>query len=224
MISRFQCIPLACGLLLLVSCGEKSSRAKNPGPADLTLDSSSAKKPDGPKGVRLGSKEGRFSIYFPEGFTTPMQDTMEMETPAGKLPVTLYMAQQDTTSAYIVAYSDYPGHAFDAGVEAMLNSAPEAALKTYNGIVEKRSNVTLNGHTGRSLVFRGTVENRTVFGRADYFIVKPRIYEILFLTSDSARVTSPEITAGFNSFTFERDTTAAATADSTKADSAKAPK
>ena len=210
MFTRSISIPLLCVLAItLVCCGDKSSRGKTPGTAGLKLDSSAAtRKPEEPKGIRLGSKEGRFSIYFPEGFSTPEQKTMEMETPAGKLPVTLYMAQQDSTSAYIVAYSDYPERAFDAGIEAMLNSAPESALRTYNGTVEKQSDLSLNGHAGRSLVFRGTAENRPVFGRADYYIVKPRIYEILFLTSDSTRVTAPQITTTLSTFGFEEDSTA----------------
>src|SRR5438128_295113 len=121
MFIRTVSIPFVLGLglaLVIVACGDKSSRDKAPAPGAIKLDTAKATRmPEEPKGVRLGAREGRFSIYFPEGFTTPEQKTMEMETPAGKLPVTLYMAQQDSTSAYIVAYSDYPERAFDAGIE-----------------------------------------------------------------------------------------------------------
>jgi hypothetical protein len=212
MFIRTVSIPLVLGLaLVIVACGDKSSRGKAPASGAAKLDTAAAaRKPEEPKGVRLGAKEGRFSIYFPEGFSTPEQKTMEMETPAGKLPVTLYMAQQDSTSAYIVAYSDYPDRAFDAGIEAMLNSAPESALRTYNGTVEKRTDVMLDGHAGRSLIFRGTAESRPVYGRADYYIVKPRIYEILFLSSDSTMVNTPRIASTFNTFAIKADSALAA--------------
>jgi len=202
---------------MIAACGDKSQDTK-PGDTSAATGTGSTQPPEG---VDLGSSQGRFNVKFPPGFTNPQEGTKEVETPAGKLMMTIYTSAQDTTSAYMVAYLDYPEEAFNAGIEAMLDGAREGALKNMSATLEKQESVTLSGHPGRSMTFNGTSQGRPVYGRIDYYIAKPRLYQILFLTSNKEQVSSPEITACFSSFAINADSAqgSASTSDSTKSES-----
>lgn len=215
MVGRIIQFSLICALGLFVAACQGKSPDSRPRDTSASVDSGAKAAP--PVGVKLGSREGRFNVEFPPGFTNPEQRTVEVETPAGKLPMTLYTSSQDTSSAYMIAFLDYPLDAFQAGIEKMLDGAREGALKNMNATLEKQESVTLSGHPGRSITFKGTSQGKEVFGRIDYYIAKPRLYQILFLTSNKARVTTPEITKCFSSFTITADTTQAAAGDTTAA-------
>lgn len=203
MITRFMHIALICVVGLLVTTGDAM--------AQDTKSGTSGKKKGAAKkkttGVELNSQEGRFSVEFPAGFTDPAENVVEVEIPGGTLPMTMYTASKGATSAYLVAFLDYPEESFEQGIESMLDGAREGALKNMNATLESQKSITLNGHPGRSITFAGFSGEQRVYGRIDYFIAKPRLYQVLYLTSSKTKVNAPEITACFESFTIITDTT-----------------
>ncbi len=153
------------------------------------------------EGTLLESKEGRFSVRIPEGFSSPEESTMPLETAVGKLDMEVFTATQGESSVFMAAYIDYPESAFEAGIPAMLDGAREGALKNLHGKVLSQKSTSLLGHPGRSMKFVGKTGGMRVYGRVDYFIARPRLYQVLFLSSAKAMVEDPTVTAAFKTFT-----------------------
>ncbi len=125
---------------------------------------------------------------------------MPLETAVGKLDMKVFTATKGQGSVFMTAYIDYPENAFEAGTEKMLDGAREGALKNLNGKVDRQESVTLDGNPGRSMTFTGKTGGMDVYGRVDYYIVKPRLYQILFLSQDKAMVEDASITTAFGTF------------------------
>lgn len=153
------------------------------------------------EGTLLESEEGRFSVRIPVGFSSPEESTVPLETAVGKLDMKVFTAVKGAGAVIMAAYIDYPEEAFAAGTEKMLDGARDGALKNLNGKLSSQKSITLLGHPGRSITFSGTSAGTKLFGRVDYFIVKPRLYQLLYISQKKADVGTTAIKNAFSSFT-----------------------
>lgn len=193
------------GLAVAVAACGLGSKTDKPATSDVKSDStaapsSSAASSATTEPTELSSEGGRFSVTFPSGFSKAQESTMPLETAVGKLDMKVYTATKGQGSVFMAAYIDYPENAFAAGTEKMLDGAREGALKNLNGQVDHQEEVTLDGNPGRSMTFTGKTGGMDVYGRVDYYIVKPRLYQILFLSQDKAMVEDAGITEAFGTF------------------------
>ncbi|MBS1911721.1 MAG: hypothetical protein JST22_07030 [Bacteroidetes bacterium] len=151
-------------------------------------------------GTPFQSKDGRFSFTFPDGFSEPSPSTMPLETAVGNLKMKVFTSTKGSGSVFLAAYIDYPKKAFTEGTEVMLDGAENGAMENLGGTVDTKHSIAIDGNPGRSLVFHGNNKGTDIFGRVDYYIVKPRLYQILYLTDSQENLTDDNITNAFSSF------------------------
>lgn len=146
------------------------------------------------------SADGGFMVAFPTGYPSPQADSSEVPTQIGALTMHTFLTEQ-AGAACMVAYSDYPESAFEgANVKALLDSARNGALNNVRGKLIKQKKISINGHPGLSVYFRGKSGSTTIFGRFDYYIVAPRLYQIGFMALSQKEVDKPAVKAYFSSF------------------------
>jgi hypothetical protein len=197
----------------LVACGDKGksdgakdSTAGSSTGADTT--SSSTEASGGNPGEMVKSEAGGFTAQLPEGFPQANESTTKVPTAVGNLDMVTYMAT-NTNAACMIAYADYPSKAFaKTDLEVMLDSTRSGAMQKINGEVTKEEKITLNGHPGRSVYFSGSSSGQTLHGRFDYYIVKPRLYQVGYMSAEKGDLESPSVAAFFKSFALS-DTAAA---------------
>lgn len=153
------------------------------------------------EGRLIESKPGRFSMRLPEGFSEAEESTIPVETIVGNIDMEAYLSMRGEGSMFMAAYADYPDSAFNAGTEPILDGAREGALESLNGKIISSKNLSLLGYPGRSLTFRGRSAGMTVYGRIDYYLVRPRVYLVLYVDRRRGAVKDRKIAAAFNSFT-----------------------
>ncbi len=189
----------------LVACGDKGKTggAKDSTSAtssDTSSKSTSTEATGGNPGEMLKSEKGSFTAQFPEGFPTPTESSTKVPTAVGNLDMITYMSTS-TNAACMIAYADYPNKAFaGTNLETMLDSTRSGAMQKINGEVTKEEKITLNGHPGRSVYFSGSAGGQTIHGRFDYYIVKPRLFQVGYMSAEKADLESPSVAAFFKSF------------------------
>jgi len=146
------------------------------------------------------SEEGGFRVAFPSGFPDPNVDSKDVETKIGTIQMKTFLTEQPN-AACMVAYSDYPAESFEgASTQALLDSARNGALSNVGGKLIKQRNITINGYPGRSIYFRGKSGSSTVFGRFDYYLVQPRLYQVGYMTLRQKDIDAKKVKAYFSSF------------------------
>lgn len=156
-----------------------------------------------PRGVELASIAGRFSIIMPTGFSNPREGALPLVTAEDTTMMTAFTAVRDTSTAFIIAYTDVRKGdvAIDQG--QVFDVARDATLRNIGGTLERQESRTLNGHPGRSIFFSGRLDGTAYHGRADYYLALPRLYQIYYISSDGTGVSSPEVESAFRSFTIQ---------------------
>lgn len=153
-------------------------------------------------GPEINSEEGKFAITLPEGFNSPTKAESPVETALGTLTMTTYMAQKGNTALTMVAYADYPEEAFSANFDSkkVLDGAQKGALKNMNAKLLSQKNITIDGNPGRSFRFTFTKAGSKFFGQFNAFLVKPRMYQVAYLTTKKSDLDKAEVTEYFSSF------------------------
>lgn len=158
----------------------------------------------------ISSTAGRYSVDLPAGFGAVKEQQQPVQTQVGSVVMNMQLAQTDDgNNAVMTAYCDYPEVIFnsltvnrEAAINAMFDSARAGGLRTVqrsNLISETK--IELHGLPGRSIVFSGLSQGKKIYGRFDYYIDVPRLYQIGYVTMDSASVESKPIRVMFSSFT-----------------------
>lgn len=201
MTKRFSRAIILFGLAIVVAaCGG----GKDNKPADAekkdTSGSASSSSTEAAKGMELASADGRFKVMIPEGFANPQESTMPLTTAVGTLNMKVFTAAKGDAAVFMTAYVDYPEEAFANGTDVMLDGAREGAMKNLNGTVDRQESITLDGNPGRSVTFSGKSQGIDVYGRVDYYIAKPRLYQILYLSQSKDGLDDESIKNGFSSF------------------------
>ncbi|HEV7892854.1 MAG TPA: hypothetical protein VGP08_19730 [Pyrinomonadaceae bacterium] len=157
-------------LLLALACAASHARAQGgpPPPAPAVEYDANAWK-------EFSSEEGKFSVRMP---AEPKLNRMDVETPLGKLPAYVYVAQTGT-GGYMVGYSDFPNY----------SETPEFAAAVFKGARDKvmsadaarrllsETEIKLEGYAGREWL----IADARMLYRARTFLVKGRLYQLLFL-------------------------------------------
>jgi TonB family protein len=121
------------------------------------------------------SKEGGFSVRMP---AEPRLLQQETNTPLGKLPTFLYVAQTGARG-HMVAYTDFPQYSESPDfVSAVLNGARDKVVASDSGrklLSEKE--VTIGAYSGREWL----VADDQLLYRAETFLAKGRLYQLLLV-------------------------------------------
>lgn len=160
------------------------------------------KAADGPpNGLLVESKEGRFSIVLPDSFPQPEVSAKPVTTEIGEITMHLYTSSKSDGSAFIMSYNDYPDSAFAKEPTQMMDDIRDGALGNMNARLEHQKDFTFEGHPARTLDFSLSTEGSQGFGRLQYMIVKPRLYQVIFLAlGNKAERDAETIQQSFASF------------------------
>jgi hypothetical protein len=174
--------------------------------AVIFLSSRSSVKSDPDVG---GTKPGASPSYTPsstpyssswqtisdDGFTlsmpgTPSKNDSTVPSAAGQLPLRMYTLSQGY-EGFITGYTEYPDIVFTSSEpEDLLNAAQQGAISNVNGEVTSQRSITLDGHPGREIV--GTSPSQNVGFTARVFLVKPRMYMLVYTQYDKSKPISED--------------------------------
>ena len=159
-------------LLLALACAASHARAQG-GPPPPPPPPAVEYNPNAWK--EFSSEEGKFSVRMP---AEPKLNRQDVDTPLGKLPVYLYVAQTGS-GGYMVGYSDFPNY----------SETPEFLAAVYKGARDKvlsadaarrllsETEIKIEGYAGREWL----IADASMLYRAQTFLVKGRLYQLLFL-------------------------------------------
>ena len=97
----------------------------------------------------------------------------------------LYTSSKSDGSAFIISYNDYPEHAFVKETPKMMDDIRDAVLGNMDAKLEEQKDFTFEGNPARTLNFSLQSEGHSGYGRLQYFIARPRLYQMIFLALDN---------------------------------------
>jgi hypothetical protein len=170
-------------------------------PAALPMSArTSATAPPAPE-ADFSSKDGRFSIVFPEGYSTPKLEKSDIPSELGKIKLYMFTSLNDAEGVCLVGYSDINGVTITNDLkEKMLDGAKEGALKNMNATLENERTVELDGNPGRSLLFVTESGGEQMHGRFDYYMVGNRLYQIGYIAIAEGALDADHVVSYFDSF------------------------
>jgi hypothetical protein len=146
------------------------------------------------------SPKGKFTARLPNGFPSANESSTNVPTAVGTLKMTTFMSTNEE-AVCIIAYADYPAKAFkETDLEVMLDNTRDGAMEKINGEILREESITLNGYPGRSVYCSSSSGGSMIYGRFDYYIVKSRLYQVVYMTSNEEEVSHPNTEAFFDSF------------------------
>lgn len=205
----------ALAALAVAACSRGEKPGKQP---DSTLATPRTDTVAVPRGVELASAEGRFRIVMPVGFSNPREGQLPLVTADDTTLMTSFTAVRDSSTAFIIAYTDVQQGQAAVDQGEIFDVARDATLRNIGGTLERQESRVLNGYPGRSIFFTGILEGTSYYGRADYYLALPRLYQIYYIGNDKGSVTSADVESSFRSFSI-RDSVSQ---DSIAMDSARA--
>lgn len=124
----------------------------------------------------FASKEGKFSVQMPKD---PSTTTRNVDTPLGKLKLTLTEKQQGE-SHYAIVYADYPADKMkNFDVNKSLDGARDGSVKNTGGKQISEKKITLGNakYPGRELLIR--LKDGRVWMRQRIYMVDLRQYQVV---------------------------------------------
>ena len=150
--------------------------------------------------VEVKSADGRFSVWFPPGFQPPKYETKALMEGDQSLPLHTVAVESDE-SVCLVAYSDYPAQLFELmDSQTILESVLDGAMGQLNGVVERHESLVIQGMPAVSVLFTATKAGQKTYGRYVYLVVRPRLYQVGFVSGNRAEIEKPAINQFFQSF------------------------
>ena len=125
-----------------------------------------------------------------EGFTvsmpgSPSHDTQSVPSAVGPIPIHLYTLSAGY-EGYIAGYSEYPDSVFSAAApEDLMNGAQNGAINNIQGQVTSQRSITIDGNPGREII--GTSPSKNIGFTARVYLVKPRMYMLLYTQYDQSK-------------------------------------
>lgn len=149
------------------------------------------------------SKEGRFSITLPPTFPTFQHKQQTQTTAVGDIELHTFLAES-SQGACIVGYSDFPPASFvERSAQKMLEDGRDGALGNIKATLEKQESGTVQGHESLTVYGKGGPVEKPIYVRFKFVLVRPRAYQIGYLSYDRANLDKPGIQAFFKSFRLE---------------------
>ncbi len=147
------------------------------------------------------SREGRFSIALPDGYSRPKLEVNDVASDMGAIKLYMYMSIRSSEGACLVGYSDIKGvQLTDELRQKMLDGAREGALNNMNATLDSETPTTLEGNPGRIVRFTAEKDGQKIRGRFDYYLVNNRLYQVGFIAIAQDALEQESISAFFGSF------------------------
>lgn len=126
--------------------------------------------------------ESGFSIQMPG---TPSKNEQSIPSAAGPLPIHMYTLSHGY-EGYITGYTEYPDYVFSAAEpEDLLDGAQQGAITNVQGQVTSQRKISINGNPGREIV--GTSPSKNIGFTARVYLVKPRMYMLVYTQFDQTK-------------------------------------
>ncbi len=188
----------ALSMFLLVSCGggsttnDESNNDEDVTTEDVTTEDEVVETDN--KIEKFISEDGSFKVNF---MGTPEKEETTDETEAGIIKTVTYIFE-GKSSAYMVAYSDYPEIVIEASTPSdMLNRVKEEYINKLGFVIKKEEEKELNGVPGN--YFEASIDE--YHSVVQDYLVKNRLYRIAILSADNFP-TDVEIEGFIKSFEF----------------------
>lgn len=144
------------------------------------------------------SEKGNFKITLPPGFPPFTVTEGDSEDPDD---IALsYLSEkhgQDVCMVMVNSKSSWAGMdpkiVLDAGRDGGVNS-------NAGNTLEREMDFRLNGFPGRRIFIQQKNSGQTYFMRDDFALVKTRLYQIMYVSTNKADLNTPKVLAFFNSF------------------------
>lgn len=151
-------------------------------------------------GQAYDDPDGRFAITLPSGYPSFKSQKQTQPSIAGPVEFTLLMSEKPD-DAFMLGFLDFPEAVFQGNSDKkLLDSGLEGSLKNINATLEKKEDITVQGHNGVAVYGSANNNGRPYYVRFNYILDKPRAYQVGYLTFDRASLDKPEVQAFFDSF------------------------
>lgn len=182
---------------VLAACSGRDT-ANEPGKADTsaTVTDTAASSV---QGVEIVSEQGGFRVRMPVGFSNPREGRQPLIAGSDTSWMISYTAVRDTSTAFIVAYTQVQ-QSTQVDPAQVFDMAREATLRNINGTLERQESRTLQGYAGRSMYYTGMLDSTKYYGRADFYLAMPKLYQIYYVSREPGGASSPAVSAAFASF------------------------
>jgi hypothetical protein len=189
-------------LLPLGACEKKAAEQTKPVATPAAKPAPAAKptppKVQQPSGVTVSSEEAGFSVTFPPGFQNPNKKTTPVPTAVGVVKMHMYSSSKANGEFAAVAFNEYPDAVFEKQTMAsLLDGAVNGALKNTGGKLDKQVDHAKGERPARTFYYTVQKGRRTGYGRQYLLGLKPRLYQIIFISSTKGRPTAPDIETFF---------------------------
>lgn len=126
----------------------------------------------------FSSMEGGFQINAP---VTPKEETKELKTVLGTMPLKLFSGSLSDTAMFMVGYADFPkGTTALGNIDDMLDGAVNGATTNTKGTLVRSKKITLGTNPGREADIEILGGKVTI--RSRFYLVNDRLYQVLVLT------------------------------------------
>jgi hypothetical protein len=182
---------LAIGIGIAVFLSSRSSVKSDPGVGGTKPGASPSYTPSSSPSTTASSWEtvndDGFKLSMPG---TPSKNDSTVPSAAGQLPLRMYTLSKGY-EGFITGYTEYPDIVFTSSEpEELLNAAQQGAISNVKGEVTSQRSITLDGHPGREIV--GTSPSQNVGFTARVFLVKPRMYMLVYTQYDKSKPISED--------------------------------
>jgi len=129
--------------------------------------------------IEYTSDKGRFSVSMPG---TPNKQTQNISTGVGSIAMHLFVVEKSST-AYMVAYSDYPNEIIvHSNPDDLLEAAKNGAMKNISGKITEEEPISYGEDPGIELSF--SAKGGKAKGQAVIVLSENRLYQVLAVGSN----------------------------------------
>ena len=192
-------LPWVVGGLLLLIVGVASiifiSRRNSGQPSISTSGTTPATLPSYTPTTTITPSSLSWETLNGDGFTLSMpgkpdKDDSTVASAAGPLTLRMYTLTKGY-EGYITGYTEYPDTVFTSSEpEDMLDGAQRGAISNVKGEVTSQRKITIDGNPGREII--GTSPSRNIGFTARVFLVRPRMYMLVYTQYDKSKPISAD--------------------------------
>jgi hypothetical protein len=147
-------------------------------------------------GRQVDSAENNFKCVFPGGFEQPKRE----ESGNGKVTAFSSLSPSGPYCSIAVRTFD-KAELGEATPDQIMDAARGALLPKFKGTIDQEDPYVVNGYPARAVFFTGTFEEKTVFGRVDFVVVKMKFYQMVYTSPNYNDLDRDDVQTFFESFT-----------------------
>lgn len=150
------------------------------------------------------SKEGGFRATPPVGFDKFDFEKVTQPADTGDLILNQYSSNLDRGTCMMVYY-DLSESVFQTkSIQQMLEDGRDGAVKKTGGTLQRSEPVTIDGNPGLSVYLSVKNGESMIYARMDLVVVKPRIYNFLYISVDQAELSKTDVKDFFRSVRLQK--------------------